>query len=146
MYKNAEVEELKKKVILCIIVFIFVITIGLLFIFNRLGSDVDAGSRALQRKETFVVFFTDDNNCDSCSLVKEELNALGVSYYNFDVKASSYQSVLKRMKVDYEVRLPAIYVLIDGEVSFNITNIETRKMVRDFIQNNNVISLIGQES
>ena len=71
---------------------------------------------------------------------------MGVSYYNFDVKASSYQSVLKRMKVDYEVRLPAIYVLIDGEVSFNITNIETRKMVRDFIQNNNVISLIGQES
>ena len=70
MYKNTEVEELKKKVILCIIVFIFVITIGLLFIFNRFGSDVDAVSRALQRKETFVVFFTDYNNCDIFSLVK----------------------------------------------------------------------------
>lgn len=146
MYKNEEVEELKQKIILCAIIFVFVVTIGVLFIFNRFGSDVDAVSQALRNKETFVVFFTDDEKrCDKCSLVGEELNNLGVTYYNFNVRASSYDDVLKRMDVDYEVKLPAIYVLNKGEVAYNITDIQDEKIVRDFIQNNNVISLLEKE-
>lgn len=146
MYKNEEVEELKQKIILCAIIFVFVVTIGVLFIFNRFGSDVDAVSQALRNKETFVVFFTDDEErCDKCSLVREELNNLGVTYYNFNVRVSSYDDVLKKMDVDYEVKLPAIYVLNKGEVAYNITDIQDEKTVRDFIQNNNVISLLEKE-
>lgn len=144
MYKNEEVEELKQKVILCVIVFVFVVAIGVLLIFNRFGSDVDAVTKALRNKETFVVLFTDDNK--KGTLVQQELNDLGVTYYNFNVKSSSYQSVLNKMKVDYEVKLPAIYVLTNGEVSFNITDINDEKTVKDFIQNNNILSLVDEES
>lgn len=144
MYKNEEVEELKQKIILCVIVFVFVVAIGVLLIFNRFGSDVDAVTKALRNKETFVVLFTDDSK--NGTLVQQELNDLGVTYYNFNVKSSSYQSVLNKMKVDYEVKLPAIYVLTNGEVSFNITDIKDEKTVDDFIQNNNILSLINEES
>lgn len=144
MYKNEEVEELKQKIILCAVVFVFVVAIGILLIFNRFGSDVDAVTKALRNKDTFVVLFTDDSK--KGSLVQQELNDLGVTYYNFNVKSSSYQSVLNQMKVDYEVKLPAIYVLIKGEVSFNITDIKDEKTVNDFIQNNNILSLINEES
>lgn len=143
MYKNEEVEELKQKIILCVIVFVFVVAIGVLLIFNRFGSDVDSVTKALRNKETFVVLFTDDSK--KGTLVQQELNDLGVTYYNFNVKSSSYQSVLNKMKVDYEVKLPAIYVLINGEVSFNITDIKDEKTVSDFIQNNNILSLINEE-
>ena len=143
MYKNEEVEELKQKIILCVIVFVFVVAIGVLLIFNRFGSDVDAVTKALRNKETFVVLFTDDSK--KGTLVQQELNDLGVTYYNFNVKSSSYQSVLNKMKVDYEVKLPAIYVLTSGEVSFNITDIKDEKTVSDFIQNNNILSLINEE-
>ena len=143
MYKNEEVEELKQKIILCVIVFVFVVAIGVLLIFNRFGSDVDAVTKALRNKETFVVLFTDDSK--KGTLVQQELNGLGVTYYNFNVKSSSYQSVLNKMKVDYEVKLPAIYVLTNGEVSFNITDIKDEKTVSDFIQNNNILSLINEE-
>ena len=143
MYKNEEVEELKQKIILCVIVFVFVVAIGVLLIFNRFGSDVDAVTKALRNKETFVVLFTDDSK--KGTLVQQELNDLGVTYYNFNVKSFSYQSVLNKMKVDYEVKLPAIYVLTNGEVSFNITDIKDEKTVSDFIQNNNILSLINEE-
>lgn len=143
MYKNEEVEELKQKIILCVIVFVFVVAIGVLLIFNRFGSDVDAVTKALRNKETFVVLFTYDSK--KGTLVQQELNDLGVTYYNFNVKSSSYQSVLNKMKVDYEVKLPAIYVLTNGEVSFNITDIKDEKTVSDFIQNNNILSLINEE-
>lgn len=146
MYQNEEVQEIKQKAILCAVVFIFVVAIGMVLIFNRFGSDVDAVSQALRDKETFVVFFTDDEaRCDKCSLVGEELNNLGVTYYNFNVRASSYDDVLKRMDVDYEVKLPAIYVLSKGEVVYNITDIQDEETVRDFIQNNKVISLLEKE-
>ena len=143
MYKNEEVEELKQKIILCVIVFVFVVAIGVLLIFNRFGSDVDAVTKALRNKETFVVLFTYDSK--KGTLVQQELNDLGVTYYNFNVKSSSYQSVLNKMKVDYEVKLPAIYVLTNGEVSFNSTDIKDEKTVSDFIQNNNILSLINEE-
>lgn len=143
MYKNEEVEELKQKIVLCVIVFVFVVAIGVLLIFNRFGSDVDSVTKALRNKETFVVLFTDDSK--KGTLVQQELNDLGVTYYNFNVKSSSYQSVLNKMKVDYEVKLPAIYVLTNGEVSFNITDIKDEKTVSDFIQNNNILSLINEE-
>ena len=143
MYKNEEVEELKQKIILCVIVFVFVVALGVLLIFNRFGSDVDAVTKALRNKETFVVLFTYDSK--KGTLVQQELNDLGVTYYNFNVKSSSYQSVLNKMKVDYEVKLPAIYVLTNGEVSFNITDIKDEKTVSDFIQNNNILSLINEE-
>ena len=143
MYKNEEVEELKQKIILCVIVFVFVVAIGVLLIYNRFGSDVDAVTKALRNKETFVVLFTYDSK--KGTLVQQELNDLGVTYYNFNVKSSSYQSVLNKMKVDYEVKLPAIYVLTNGEVSFNITDIKDEKTVSDFIQNNNILSLINEE-
>lgn len=144
MYKNEEVEEIKQKIILCAVVFVVIVIIGLLFIFNRFGSDVDAVTEALRNKETFVVLFTSDNKKES--FIQEELNDLGVTYYNFNVKSSSYKSVLKKMKIDYEVKLPAIYVLTQGEVSFNITDIKDKKTVEDFIENNNVLSLINEES
>lgn len=137
MEKNEEMEELKQKAIVCAIVFVFIIVIGLIFIFNRFGSDTDAVSEALRNNESFVVFFrSDDGSCSECSMVEERLNAHGISYYNFDVRVSSFSSVLEKLKIDYEVLPPAIYVIQDGKVLYNITNIKDQELVDSFIEEN----------
>lgn len=137
MEKNEEMEELKQKAFICAIVFLFVVIIGLIFIFNRFGSDVDAVTDALRNDEDFVVFFrSDDSSCSECSMVEERLNAYGVSYYNYDVRVGSFSSLLEKLKIDYEVLPPAIYVIQDGKVLYNITNIENQEVVDSFIEEN----------
>ena len=137
MEKNEEMEELKQKAFVCAIVFLFVVIIGLIFIFNRFGSDVDAVSDALRNDEDFVVFFrSDDESCSECSMVEERLNAHGVSYYNYDVRVGSFSSLLEKLKIDYEVLPPAIYVIQDGKVLYNITNIQNQEVVDSFIEEN----------
>lgn len=137
MEKNEEMEELKQKAFVCAIVFLFVVIIGLIFIFNRFGSDVDAVTDALRNDEDFVVFFrSDDSSCSECSMVEERLNAYGVSYYNYDVRVGSFSSLLEKLKIDYEVLPPAIYVIQDGKVLYNITNIENQDVVDSFIEEN----------
>ena len=137
MEKNEEMEELKQKAFVCAIVFLFVVIIGLIFIFNRFGSDVDAVTDALRNDEDFVVFFrSDDSSCSECSMVEERLNAYGVSYYNYDVRVSSFSSLLEKLKIDYEVLPPAIYVIQDGKVLYNITNIQNQEVVDSFIEEN----------
>ena len=137
MEKNEEMEELKQKAFVCAIVFLFVVIIGLIFIFNRFGSDVDAVTDALRNDEDFVVFFrSDDSSCSECSMVEERLNAHGVSYYNYDVRVGSFSSLLEKLKIDYEVLPPAIYVIQDGKVLYNITNIENQEVVDSFIEEN----------
>lgn len=137
MEKNEEMEELKQKAFICAIVFLFVVIVGLIFIFNRFGSDVDAVTDALRNDEDFVVFFrSDDSSCSECSMVEERLNAYGVSYYNYDVRVGSFSSLLEKLKIDYEVLPPAIYVIQDGKVLYNITNIENQEVVDSFIEEN----------
>ena len=137
MEKNEEIREIKQKVLLCGFVFLFVLVLGLLFIFNRFGSDVDAVTDALRNDEDFVVFFrSDDSSCSECSMVEERLNAYGVSYYNYDVRVSSFSSLLEKLKIDYEVLPPAIYVIQDGKVLYNITNIQNQEVVDSFIEEN----------
>ena len=137
MEKNEEMEELKQKAFVCAIVFLFVVIVGLIFIFNRFGSDVDAVTDALRNDEDFVVFFrSDDSSCSECSMVEERLNAHGVSYYNYDVRVGSFSSLLEKLKIDYEVLPPAIYVIQDGKVLYNITNIENQEVVDSFIEEN----------
>ena len=137
MEKNEEMEELKQKAFVCVTVFLFVVIIGLIFIFNRFGSDVDAVSDALRNDEDFVVFFrSDDESCSECSMVEERLNAHGVSYYNYDVRVGNFSSLLEKLKIDYEVLPPAIYVIQDGKVLYNITNIQNQEVVDSFIEEN----------
>ena len=65
MEKNEEIREIKQKVLLCGFVFLFVLVLGLLFIFNRFGNDVDEVISLLNDKESFVVLFTDDKEEDT---------------------------------------------------------------------------------
>ena len=145
MKENEEVQEIKQKIILCAIVFVFVLVLGLFLVFNRFGSDVDAVTEALNKKETFVLFFNNDSDlCQDCSMVEDTLNELGVSYYTFNVQAPSYDSVLRRLQVDYEVVVPAVYVVVKGEVRYNITNVNSKKTVENFIKNNHILSLLEE--
>ena len=145
MKENEEVQEIKQKIILCAIVFVFVLVLGLFLVFNRFGSDVDAVTEALNKKETFVLFFNNDSDlCEDCSMVEDTLNELGVSYYTFNVQAPSYDSVLRRLQIDYEVVVPAVYVVVKGEVRYNITNVNSKKTVENFIKNNHILSLLEE--
>lgn len=145
MKEKEEVQEIKQKIILCAIVFVFVLVLGLFLVFNRFGSDVDAVTEALNKKETFVLFFNNDSDlCEDCSMVEDTLNELGVSYYTFNVQAPSYDSVLRRLQVDYEVVVPAVYVVVKGEVRYNITNVNSKKTVENFIKNNHILSLLEE--
>lgn len=145
MKENEEVQEIKQKIILCAIVFVFVLVLGLFLVFNRFGSDVDAVTEALNKKETFVLFFNNDSDlCEDCSMVEDTLNELGVSYYTFNVQAPSYDSVLRRLQIDYDVVVPAVYVVVKGEVRYNITNVNSKKTVENFIKNNHILSLLEE--
>lgn len=145
MKENEEVQEIKQKIILCAIVFVFVLVLGLFLVFNRFGSDVDAVTEALNKKETFVLFFNNDSDlCEDCSMVEDALNELGVSYYTFNVQAPSYDSVLRRLQIDYDVVVPAVYVVVKGEVRYNITNVNSKKTVENFIKNNHILSLLEE--
>ena len=142
MGENEEVKEIKKKVILCSFVFIFVVIMGLLLVFNRFGgSDVDAVTSALRNNENFVVFFGDeDKNFEYCSTVKNRLNSLGVSYYDFNVRAPSFDSVLQKLNINYELKIPAIYVIEKGEVIYNITDIQDIDIVDSFVKENQIVN------
>lgn len=138
MYRNEEVESLKKQMVICVVVFIFVLLIGLLVVFNRFSYDEASVLKEIQKKESFVVLIH-DGDYDLCSRVLDEEK---ISYYLFDINSSSYDEVLNKLHINYEVRVPAIYVIEDGEVSYNITNIKDKKTVRDFIENNNIASIL----
>lgn len=147
MERGEEVQEIKQKIILCAIVFVFVMALGIILIFNRFGTDVNEVLQALYNQESFVVFFRDDEKrCKKCSMVEERLNSLGVSYYNFDVQSSSFDDVLQRLNIDYEVKAPAVYVIENGEVRYNITNIQDEETVDSFVENNHVVSFSNQDS
>lgn len=147
MERGEEVQELKQKMILCIVVFVFVLAIGFVLIFNRFGTDVNEVLQALRNQESFVVLFRDnEERCDKCSMVEDRLNQLGVSYYNFNVQSSSFDDVLQRLNIDYEVKVPAVYVIEKGEVRYNITNIQDEETVNSFIENNRVVSFSNQDS
>lgn len=146
MERNEEVQEIKQKIIICAVVFIFIVCLGLLLVFNRFGSDVDAVTQALKKKESFVVYFRDnDELCKDCSMVEQQLNTYGVSYYNFDINAPSFSNVLKKLKVDYEVKAPAVYVIEDGKVLYNITNISDKETIDMFISQNNIVNFSNRE-
>ena len=131
-------ESLKKQMVICVVVFIFVLLIGLLVVFNRFSYDEASVLKEIQKKESFVVLIH-DGDYDLCSSVLDEEK---ISYYLFDINSSSYDEVLNKLHINYEVRVPAIYVIEDGEVSYNITNIKNKKTVRDFIENNNIASIL----
>ena len=69
-----------------------------------------------------------------------------VGYYNFNVQSSSFDDVLQRLNIDYEVKVPAVYVIEKGEVRYNITNIQDEETVNSFIENNRVVSFSNQDS
>ena len=98
-------------------------------------------------KRVLLCFFRDnEERCDKCSMVEDRLNQLGVSYYNFNVQSSSFDDVLQRLNIYYEVKVPAVYVIEKGEVRYNITNIQDEETVNSFIENNRVVSFSNQDS
>lgn len=146
MEKNEEIQEIKQKIILCSFVFLFIIVLGLLFIFHRFGNDVDDVISLLNHKESFIVLFTDDKECDACSMVENRLNSFGLSYYNFNVRSSSYSGVLEKLDIDYDVVVPALYVIEDGKVLYNITDIQDEDTVNSFINQNNLVDFSNNNS
>ena len=147
MERGEEVQEIKQKIILCAIVFIFVMTLGVVLVFNRFGTDVNEVLQGIRNQDSFVVFFRDDDvRCEKCSMVEERLNNLGVSYYNFDVQSSSFDDVLQQLNIDYVVKAPAVYVIENGKVHYNITNIQDEETINSFVENNHVVSFSNQDS
>ena len=147
MERGEEVQELKQKMILCIVVFVFVLAIGFVLIFNRFGTDVNEVLQALRNQESFVVFFRDnEERCDKCSMVEDRLNQLGVTYYTFNTYTSSFDDVLLKLKIDYKVLVPAVYVIDKGQVLYNINNIQDQETIDSFIKNNNISSFSNENS
>ena len=122
-------------------------TLGVVLVFNRFGTDVNEVLQGIRNQDSFVVFFRDDDvRCEKCSMVEERLNNLGVSYYNFDVQSSSFDDVLQQLNIDYVVKAPAVYVIENGKVHYNITNIQDEETINSFVENNHVVSFSNQDS
>ena len=101
---------------------------------------------ALYDRENMVIFFTNNSgSCDTCSMVEDELNSQGVSYYQFDVRSNQFSSAREWLKINYELEVPAVYVIEEGTVLYNITNIQDQETIRSFILQNNVVNFSNQE-
>ena len=102
-------------------------------------------SAAINKKESFVVLFQ-NKDCDTCSMVEDRLNQLGVTYYTFNTYTSSFDDVLLKLKIDYKVLVPAVYVIDKGQVLYNINNIQDQETIDSFIKNNNISSFSNENS
>ena len=146
MEKNEEVEEIKQKIIICVIVFIFFFFFGWVCTLHCCGGDTGDVVDALYDRKNMVIFFTNNSgSCDTCSMVEDELNSQGVSYYQFDVRSNQFSSAREWLKINYEVEVPAVYVIEEGSVLYNITNIQNQETIRSFILQNNVVNFSNQE-
>ena len=142
--ENEEVKELKQKIFICVIVFIFIMVIGFVFIFNRFGSDTSEIQRRIRNRENFVVVFFAEEDSNS-TMILDMLDEKKIPYYDIDKASSTFSSVLKLLDVTYEVRVPAIYVVSEGKVLYNITNVSQEEEVENFLTLNDVESLLEEE-
>lgn len=143
MYYNEEVQDMKKKAILCIVIFIVIMGIGLLFIFNRFGVHKNVIVEAIKKEESFVIYFNDRvASCEKCDMVKERLDEAGVSYYNFNIRSEGVDQVLARLDVGFRVVAPSVFVVLDGKLAYNIVGIQNVETIDSFIKLNKLTTLI----
>ena len=50
------------------------------------------------------------------------------------------------MDIDYEVVVPALYVIEEGKVLYNITDIQDEDTVNSFINQNNLVDFSNKNS
>lgn len=137
MYYNEEVYELRKKAIVCAIVFVIVMVVGLLFIFNRFGVNKNVILEAIKKEESFIVLFNDrSKNCSKCDMVKERLDTAGVTYYDFNIRGDGVEAVLEKLKVSFTIYAPTVFVIKDGKMAYNIVNIKDQQTIDTFIKYN----------
>lgn len=142
MYYSEEVYELRSKVILCIIVFIIIMGIGLLFVFKRFGVSKNVILEAIKKEESFVIYFNDrSKNCSNCDMVKEQLDAAGVTYYDFNIHSDGVDTVLKKLNVSFTVYAPTVFVIKKGKMAYNIVNIKDQETINSFIRYNGLAEL-----
>lgn len=142
MYYSEEVYELRSKVILCVIVFIIVVGIGLLFIFKRFGVSKNVILEAIKKEESFVIYFNDrSKNCSNCDMVKERLDAAGVTYYDFNIRGDGVDTVLKKLNVSFTVYAPTVFVIKNGKMAYNIVNIKEQETIDSFIRYNELVEV-----
>lgn len=132
---NEELIELRNKFILGVSVAL-IITVPILFFFiTRYSSVKSKVYNAYRAEKTFVVYVT-DSSCDKCSMVKNKLKNLDVSYIEYNLsKARDKDLVISKFGVKESTLVaPSLIYVKNGVSMLNLLNISSEEEIEGFIK------------
>lgn len=142
-------ENMKKKnmIIGMIMAVIILVIVILLFIFvfkkDRLTS-IEKVNAALINKENMVLYIGSSKNCSYCKNVSKYLDKNKIDYTYYDISKdtkSNYEKLLHSLSINKnDFGYPAIIYIKDGEQYSNIININSEKVIKDFLKNSSISS------
>lgn len=136
-----ELYEIRNKVILCIIVGLIIVTVGLIFVFNRFGDKTSEIVSAINNKESLIIYFSSDSNsCDKCDMVKTILDEYDISYYEENINTTDSKTILEKLNISFDVVAPSVVVIEKGVMTYNIIDIEDQTTIISFIDSNKLTS------
>ena len=126
-----------------ILLIVIVLTIVIIFMIDRNNNKntitYDEIVSMFNDKDTFLIYYYNSksknkNNRD----IKKYLDELGIRYFNYNdslIKREEYKEFLKLINIDKDVfGIPAIVYIKDGKMYANLINIDSRDVVKKFIE------------
>lgn len=129
---SKELRDMRNKFILCCVIAIIILTVGLLMVFNRFGDQKSKIEKAIDNKNSFVIYFV-SNKCDKCDMVETVLNSNNLKYYKYDINGSDISSILTKLKITFDIEAPSLVVVENGAMTYNIIGIDSKESVVSFI-------------
>lgn len=129
---SKELRDMRNKFILCCVIAIVILTVGLLMVFNRFGDQKSKIEKAIDNKNSFVIYFV-SNKCDKCDMVETVLNSNNLKYYKYDINGSDISNILTKLKITFDIEAPSLVVVENGTMTYNIIGIDSKESVVSFI-------------
>lgn len=136
--RDPEFIELRNKFLLGVLIFlIFAIPI-FFFVRNKMFMPDSKIMKYLKKNDSMLILVVEDN-CTRCKKSKEVLNELNVNYFilNKDTERD-YNSIIRKLKIEDEVQVPAIIFVNEGNLYSYIYNIKNKKEIIDFVESYNL--------
>ena len=140
--KNNKIEERKIIVLVIAIVVVMASIYGILSFINKGTDKVENEDivKLLSGSNEAVVYIqnSDKQKCDKCEEVKKYLDSKKIQYYLYDAKKvaeKEYNKTLQNLNINpNDFDYPAVIYIKDGFMYANIININSTKIVDQFIK------------
>lgn len=131
--RDPEFVELRNKFLLGLgVAILFAIPI-FFFVVRQFRDPTSDVSKMISKKETMLIYFY-SSSCSYCSRVQDVLDYKKVSYHFYDISATDYDEVLRKLGLSKEVvEVPALVYVKDGKMVGNVMKIQDEESVLDFL-------------